>query len=59
MAKWIRITGARITGARYWEHGFNPLLDGGNGGDCAACKNTAILLISAELQGARLQGARI
>tara|TARA_B110000908_G_C9998437_1_gene333063 strand:- start:305 stop:535 length:231 start_codon:yes stop_codon:yes gene_type:complete len=45
--------GARITGARYWEHGFNPLLDGGNGGDCAACKNTAILLISAELQGAR------
>jgi hypothetical protein len=28
MAKWIRITGARITGARYWEHGIGSTVLG-------------------------------
>ena len=49
----------------YGEHGIrgarltkiNLLLDGDNGGNCAACKNTAILLIK-QNRGSTALGAR-
>ena len=59
-------TGSTDTGSTaYGEHGIrgarltkiNLLLDGDNGGNCAACKNTAILLIK-QNRGSTALGAR-